>query len=147
MLLCSEQLNQKWKVCSLQRRQEEGRNRIYFTWLFFSLYRLIFLECFLGFSFAIDFNLSYLKDYFPTLANYFYLPSFFSLLLCLSGIKFIFLIIFHVVLCFRFVTKCVLIIQECISYCWTLLAEYQDTICFLFCFSQVIDWRQAREIL
>lgn len=87
---------------------------------------------FLGFSFIIIFHLSYLKNYFATLANYFYLSSFFFfILLGSAGMKLIFLIIFHVMLFFRFVTKPVLIIQECFSCCWTLLARYQDTVFFI----------------
>lgn len=145
MLLCSEQLNQKWKTCSLQRRQEEGRDRIYnfvsiYTgWFSWNIFRFFFYYCF---------SSVLLEGLFSYMANYFYLLLlFFLILLVLAGIKLIFLIIFHALLCFRFVTKPVLIIQEFINYCWTLLAQCQDTVCFLFCFFQTVSLRWAKEIL
>lgn len=46
------------------------------------------------------------------------------------------------VLRFRFVTKAVLLIQECFSNCWAVLAQNQGHLCFSCCpHSQQHDWR------
>ena len=50
--------------------------------------------------------------------------------LVLAGTELIFFIVANMGLCFGFVLKTVLIIQECFSYCWAVLTQSQGLCCF-----------------
>lgn len=60
-------------------------------------------------------------------------------ILVLDGIELNFFIVAHILLCFGFVTKGVLIIHQCFSYCWTVLKYHQDLLS-LTLLQQQVDW-------
>lgn len=54
--------------------------------------------------------------------------------LVLAGMGLTFFTGAHIVLCFRSVTKTMLIVNQCFSYCLTMFVENQGLLCFLLCF-------------